>query len=131
MSVLHRRIAKRRATNGTVLGVGEVIELGAPTDRIDAVRHDGRGNVAGQSGDRRIVRIRDDRGIDRQSGKTVAPDRRDVVDLAVPVELIAKQVSQDNDAWLDCRLDPGEHRLVDLEERTIGGAATGNAHLLD
>src|SRR5947208_2829749 len=58
-------------------------------------------------------------------GALEAPDPRalDRVDLAVPIELVANEVQEDDDAWAQGCRDHGECQLIDLEHRRSWRAA--------
>ena len=75
----------------------------------------------GEVADLRVVAIQDELG-SGQLRHRGAPPRGDGLELAVPVELVAKKVAEQKSLRLDAACDLGQRGLVDLEEPELGAA---------
>ena len=70
----------------------------------------------GERRDERVVGVRDEHGVPGKRCDRGTPALRDVLELAVAVELVAEQVSQFDDARPGTAKDLRQRELVDLEE---------------
>ena len=122
MPDIHRRIVIRAAATDAVLRVRRVLERG-PTDErvIDAVA-DRLPSAVGELRDERIVGVDDEGRRVGEAGDRVAPALGDVLELAVAVELVAKEVPEGDHARRDGLDDRRERELVDLEQPQLGVA---------
>ena len=74
-------------------------------------------------GDQRVVGVQARTRSGRRAGDQLGPVVGEVLQLAVAVELVAKQVAEHDQAWLEVRRDPGQPRLVDLEQPLVARPA--------
>src|SRR5687768_16713474 len=70
--------------------------------------------------DLRIVAVHHEHGLFREVPDGGSPALRDVLELSVAVELVAKQVPQADGARPDTAGDVGHGGLVDLEQSELG-----------
>ena len=80
----------------------------------------------------RVVGAHDDRSLGREAGEVTDPPVLDHVELAVAIELVAKQIEDDDDVRTERVDDSAERHLVDLEDRvapsTVGARAAIGDH---
>ena len=70
----------------------------------------------GELGDERVVGVDDERRRVGERGDRRAPALGDVLELAVAVELVAKEVAERHDPRADAPHHLGQRELVDLEQ---------------
>ena len=86
-----------------------------PAAVVDAEVDDVVASLA-QRRDRRVVGVEHEAQVRRRGGERFAPERGDGLDLAVAVELVAKQVGEHGDARSQLRQRRRHRRLVDFED---------------
>jgi hypothetical protein len=113
-------IAVRMATTNAVLRVGRVLEAGARPRRVVDPEPEHLRAPLCERRDERVVGVHHERGLRGELTDRLAPPFRDVLELAVAVELVAEQVAQADGAGPGAPHDLGEGELVHLEQPEIG-----------
>ena len=111
-----------RPAPDAVLRVGRVLQRRAGVRGIVQSEGDAPGSFGGQIAELRIVRVHHERRVTRQTPDGLPPALGDALELAVPVELVAKEVAEADRVRPDAGCDVGERALVDLEQTELGVA---------
>ena len=77
--------------------------------------------IAAEVRDQRIVGVQGELAGTLERGHELHPFVSESLQLAVAVELVAEEVAEDQQAGMQMRRDPGEPRLVELEEALVPG----------
>ena len=109
-----------RSAAEAVLRVGRVLEMRPGVARVVQAEAERRGATVGEICDDGVVRIHDQRRIDGKAVDGGAPALGDELELAVAVELVAKEVAEGEHARLQPLERLGQRGLVDLEQAEIG-----------
>ncbi len=88
---------------------------------VDAESQDVLATV-GERGDQWVVGVDDEGGVAGERRDRGSPSLRDVLELPVAVELVAKQVPEADDTRLRAPHDLRERELVDLQQPQLGVA---------
>ena len=104
-----------------VLRVGRVLQRGAGLARIVETEHPRVAMITRQVADLRIVSVQDELRV-RLGCDRSAPARGDALELAVAVELVTKEVAEQQRLGPDTACDLGQGAFVDLEEAELGVA---------
>ena len=91
-------------------------ELGYRMPRIVEPEHDRSGPLPREIADLRIVPVDDEHGFFDQTPHDAAPALRNVLQLAVPVELVPEQIPETDGPRAYALRDLGQRGLVDLEQ---------------
>ncbi len=113
----------RRAAADAVLGVGRVLEAGSRLPWIVEPEPDRAPTAVREGGDHRVVGVDHERRRVREVRDGSAPALGDDLELAVAIELVAKEVAERNDPGPHACQRLGECSLVDLEEAELRMAA--------
>ena len=102
-----------------VLRVGRVLQRGASTPRVVDPEQDDAVAALRERGDERVVGVRHQRRLGRKLRDRVAPSLGDVLELAVPVELVPEQVSEADGTRARAAHHLRKGELVDLEQSEL------------
>ena len=118
MSDVRGAIVVGRAAADAVLRVGGVLEGGPGNCRIVHAVDDARA----ERPDLRVVAVQDEDGPRAELGDGRAPAPGDQLELAIAVELVAKEVAEADGPGADAAEHLGERSLIDLEQAELGTA---------
>ena len=119
---VRRDVLVRSSATNAVLGVRSVLQ-GRPCRRGTVHPEDERVRpLPRELADLRIVAVHRQRRILGERAHRRTPPLRDVLELAVAVELVAKEIPEADGFRFDTQEDLGQCRLVHLEEAELGRA---------
>ncbi len=127
MAEVDGRVVVGLAASPAVLRVGRVGQRSPAEAVVVDAEVDGRRGVAAEVGDQRVVGV-EDQACGR-FGDDGCPPVGDRLELAVAVELVAKEVPQQDRPRVELICDLGDVELVDLEEADVGGGDAASAGL--
>ena len=97
-----------------------MLQTRPPEPRVLEAEEEGGGAALDEGADERVVRVgRHDRRPGQRRHRRLPPGG-EMLELAVAVELIAKEVSEHEDAGPRSPKSPGSRGLVDLEQPELG-----------
>ena len=103
-----------------------MLEDGPANRRVVDAEDECAGALVCQRAHLRIVAVDDERSASLAWPARPAPTLRDVLELAVAIELVAKEVAETDRLRPDARENFREGRLVDLEEAEVGARASSS-----